>query len=317
VADPRPSAADPDGAAPDGRGDPGTAALLAKLAGIPHAVRAFDLSAREAAARYRVNPGALSLLEAHGLADHRDGQAYFDINDLINVEFRLGGGPLTASLQRCWPAILKRLPEPDPVTFDIGLNAMCPSPGHPGDCHFTVRLPDGRGYEVRSPPGHREPLVWLRAERPTCWPELPPAAREIIDELREITFVQLPGAAVWDDVAFVRRTGLADCAVFSRLLVANGSRRGVPMRQSFGLMVAPPLALPHCWAEVGVDGVWVPVDPLLIKALVSWHALDAASWHPHRSPGATFYRLAAGYSPILGTHQGDRVELSYLAKRVR
>jgi hypothetical protein len=287
--------------------------LLARLTAIPQPAREYKLSAEQAGKRYRVGAELLDALASYGLAQTRDGVRYFDNTDLINVEFHLGGGPLTASLRRFWPAMLKRLPDPGPVRYQVEYDADCPDPGHPGNCAYRLMLPDGqRLVEVsRSDP---QPLVRLDIERPTRWPELPAQAREVIDTVRDVGFVRVPRKLgyEWDDIGFVYATGLGDCAAVSQILVERGNARGIPMRHAYGLMLAPPFSLPHFWAEVLVDDVWVPVDPLLVNALVHWKALDGAQWPAHRSPGATVCRVADGYA-FLGLHHDVNIELTFRA----
>jgi hypothetical protein len=297
--------------------EPGLSAesLVARLVAIPRTARQFTLSADQAGRRFRVAGQLLDLLESAGLAESRDGMRYFDDSDLINVEFHCGGGPLTVSLRRFWPAILKRLPEPGPVTYRIEYDVTCPDPGHPGDCEYAVMVPGGQRRIRVGRPAPEGPLTAFDVVRPTRWPALPDAARAVVDSVRDVAFVRLPRRrrAIWDEFAFVRDTGLGDCAVVAEMLVERGHACGVPMRLSYGLMLAPPFSLPHVWAEVRVDEVWVPVDPLLINALVSWKQLDGGQWPAYRSPGGALCRLGGLQQDFLGMHNNAEVEITFRA----
>ena len=304
---PRSPASGRKGPLAEAREDAATEAVLAQLGEIPRWVRVFDTSSQEATGRLRIKPDLLARLESLSLAEQRDGQTYIDSQDLINTQYRLGGGLLTMGLLALWPKVLTRLPAAGPVALDVGFDARCPHPGHPGTCDFTMVLPDGRSYQIETPAGPGQPLVWVRFDLPTRWPELPSAVREIIDEMQDIRFVLLRHHVAWDEAAFVRRTGLADCQAFVRLLIERASGCGVPMRPFYGLLAAPPMARSHTWAEVEVGEIWVPIDPLLINTLVAHNFLDRESWPPHRSPGATFCPLGDTYRPLLVTHRGDRV----------
>jgi transglutaminase superfamily protein len=306
----------PAAGAADGR-DPRAEAVLASLAEIPHRARVFSLGTEEARTRLRVRPRLLALLEAGGFTQWREGQSYFDVHDVINVELESGGGPLTWSILRLWPKLLNSLEAAGPVAYEVGFDAECPSPGHPGGCDFAVRLPDGRALPASPPAGAGEPLARLVVERPGAWPELPGAARDIIGEMSGIRFIRLPLHVPWDMDAFVTRTGLADCGVFARLMAERANSRGVAMRPAFGLMLTPPVAIEHNWVEVAVDGTWVPIDPLMISALVARDVLDRKAWPAHRSPGTTLLRLAAEYTPVACTHRGSPVAVTYRSKLIR
>ncbi len=288
--------------------------LLLGLREIPSAARTFVLTADEASRRYRVHPRHLDLLSGYGLCEERDGIAYFDHNDMINIEFYAGGGPITASLRRFWPAMLDRAPDPGPVTYHVEYDAACPDPDHPAECEFSLLLPDGR-HTVHCPPSrHGTPLATVDIEIPTRWPALPDAARGLIDTVADVRFVRLPRKRGydWDDIEFMRRTGLGDCGTVANVLVRRAPDHGVTMRTAYGLMLAPPFSLMHCWAEALVDGVWVPVDPLLLNALIGWNVLDAGRWPPYRSPGATLFRLDTDYQ-VLGRHHGANVPVIFRA----
>jgi hypothetical protein len=134
---------------------------------------------------------------------------------------------------------------------------------------------------------------------------LPDAAREVARTATDLEFMYLP-EAIRGDVSFVRRSRLADCCGQANLLMIEALARHYPARRSFGYITAPPFATEHHWAELMVGGVWVPVDPVLIRKMVYWGALDAELWHPYRSIGSIVTRVSdQAVAPI--THNGERV----------
>ncbi|MEV6927324.1 transglutaminase domain-containing protein [Dactylosporangium sp. NPDC051485] len=308
----------------DERAKPGAAdehiveELLTRLTSVPNDARSFDVTVEEASRLYPVGVRFLDRVRARGLCEEQEGTELFERTDLINVELFLGRGAATMSLRRFWPATLKRVQAPAPAGYLVEFRAACPDPGHPGDCEYSLVLPGGRQQVRVERSASERPIAHVRVECPTEWPDLPESAREIIDELCGVTFVRLPWKLghVLDDIAFVRRTGLGDCEAATKLLVKCGAERGVPIRQSFGLMLAPPFALKHYWPEVLVDDVWVPIEPLLMKAMVEWRALDPAQWAPYRSPGAALWRRAVEWWDVSVRHNGKVVEASYRAEVV-
>lgn len=117
------------------------------------------------------------------------------------------------------------------------------------------------------------------------------------------------------DLAFVRRTRLANCRSTAGLLVAEAPRLGVEARLAHGLLLAPPYSTPHNWAELRVDGEWVALDPLLLGLLARFAGLDAAAWPPPRSPGAILLRLTEPGTPLVtATDDGAPLEATFLTK---
>src|SRR5262249_43950152 len=70
--------------------------------------------------------------------------------------------------------------------------------------------------------------------------------------------------------------------------------------------------------EVEVDGVWTPVDPLIIDLMRRWGGLDPAAWPHHRSPGAMLAPLV--WDPLtphpLVSRVGHGVPTPFLARIV-
>ena len=80
---------------------------------------------------------------------------------------------------------------------------------------------------------------------------------------------------------------------------------------AYGLVVAPPLGTPHEWAEIRVDDIWVPADPLLISILGRFAALDPSRWPCTHSPNAVLLRLATLKTSIVA-NAGGPVDTSFM-----
>lgn len=107
--------------------------------------------------------------------------------------------------------------------------------------------------------------------------------RELLRDGADIGFFLLPEAVCWDP-EFMWRTRMSDCGGAAAWLVHEGGRHGLEGRFSFGLLVAAPYFTPHCWAEFLVDGIRVPVDPLLVQAPNQWGGLNPSASRPTAPP---------------------------------
>ncbi len=281
--------------------DPGerAAAIVEKLRRIPDDAREFRLSAADAATILRVRPTLLDTLVGFGLPTRRrNGTRYFDRHDVTNCALHLGSGAIARAARRFWPAALRRTGGAG--RYEVQYQLRCPQPGHAQACNWVLVGPGGRVVERSVCPD--EPPLRITTACADVWPELPPEAHAVLDETRDLEFMMLP-TAVRYDVDFIRATGLSDCAGVSRLLVREAVRRGLTARSSYGLIVAPPFAVEHFWAEIAVDDVWVPVDPVLLRAMIGWGGLPSPEWHPYRSIGAILARVADA-AVVLASHEG-------------
>ncbi|GII84209.1 hypothetical protein Ssi03_21990 [Sphaerisporangium siamense] len=275
---------------------------------VPDEVRRFSLPAEAARTLHRVDTALLDRLVALGLPHVECGAVrLFDDHDMSNIALHLGLMSVRRRAMRAWSSALRLGGEGSParrVHFVPG----CPAPGHPGPCRYQVLAPGGTRRECVAGPDPTAPVMSLDLRVRADWPEPPPAALELMAEVRPVRFFLLPEAIRWD-LGFLRRTGLADCGGVAKYLVAEGRRRGIPVRFSFGLLVSKPYSTPHCWAEFEVDGTWVPVDPLMVAAMCAWAGLPAAEWPASRSPGALFCRLTDRFTRV-AVHDGLWAALS-------
>ncbi|WP_420823509.1 transglutaminase domain-containing protein [Streptomyces natalensis] len=188
--------------------------------------------------------------------------------------------------------------------------AECPEPGHYGVCAFRIHeryiVPQSTVGSDGQLPIHSE-IFHLRR----TWPTLTAPFVELIDEYRDVTFLRLPESLRWDG-EFIRRHRVADCAGIANLLVDEGRRRGLAVRFSYGKTLTPPFTAGHYWAEFFVEGVWIPVDPVLIPALTNWGILPAESWDNKSSLGGVLARLTGAPSRP-ASHGTSEVSSSFRA----
>jgi len=289
--------------------------IITRLAKVPDTARVFSVSAEEARLRYRMGVEILDSMVELGLpARDVDGTRCFDPFDLLNSSAHLGCSPASRIPRRLWPTALNQPPDVGAVSYEVTYRPSCPEPGHSGDCILSFALPGGRRARRIVRGGAPLPAVTARVRLGASWPELPPEVREALGAVTDLSLMWLP-EAVATDLEFARATKLADCAGVCRILFEEGRRLNLPTRTSFGLAVAPPFAVPHHWAEFRVGGVWVPVDPVLIGAMVGWGALDRAQWPRHRSVGAILVRVSSRRVPF-AVHGGRPAPVSLVTRHI-
>ncbi|KIF78152.1 hypothetical protein QR77_38860 [Streptomyces sp. 150FB] len=299
----------PVGSATRDAGAPGPAQLgdlVRRLRQVPDRQRRFADTETAARRLHRIRPELLAALTAAGLPYTGEGtERLFDGYDLGNSALHLGLVSVQSRSMRSWAKALQSSGAPG-RSYRVEVVSCCPVPGHTGPCPYGVLLPDGRRL-IEGPPADAR-LAELTVSPVVRWPELPEAVRELLREVEGIGFYLLPEAVRWDP-EFMWRTRMADCGGAAAWLVAEGTRRGLAARFSFGLLVAKPYSTPHCWAEFLVDGVWVPVDPLLVRALNQWGGLDAQVFPPDSGPGALFHRLTGRFTKVV-SHGGIWAQVS-------
>ncbi|QMU67203.1 transglutaminase domain-containing protein [Streptacidiphilus sp. P02-A3a] len=284
------------------------ARVLPKLLLIPDRARRFSISTREANRRFGM---PLALLEAlvtdGGPSRRRRDEVYFDRHDLFNVSLHLGVGSMARVAQRTWAAAFRNALLAT-SGHDLEYQATCPIPGHGQACSWTLALPGHASDDVRLHTD--EGSLKYGVKVPACG-ELPPAPELIADLLEEVGSLELMRIppSLQGDAAFITMTGMTDCLGAAALLADRARERGLRSRQSFGLMLAPPFANVHHWAEIEVDGVWVPFDPVMVNAMLRWRLVDPEYWHVGRSVGPLVARVADAYVPLV-RHEGAEVPAS-------
>lgn len=289
--------------------------LLEKTARIPDAARIFDVPLSQARLRFRIPADVLEFLAGHGLPRTGSGEsARYDDRDLTNVALHLGYSPVARAARRYWAAGLNGDPADGRMSYRIEYLPACPDPDHRGACNYRLALP-GLGVVEREV--DREARVLHRATvTPECdWPQFTEAERALLDEAASLDLMFVPRSLRYN-LDFIRKARICDCIGATALLIEAAERYGVQARWAFGTIVVPPFASAHNWVEIFTGGRWVPADPVLIKAMVAWGALDPAEWPPYRSPGAIFVRLA-DQEVHIAEHDGVPVPVSMSLRPVR
>lgn len=279
---------------------------------VPMHLRRFTVAQRVARSQHRIGPELADLLVAEGLPHVGRGQnRLFDDYDLGNLALHLGLVSVRRMTMRSWANSLSRNSGEagsGEIAVRIGVVPRCPVQPHDGRCTFQLLRENGRRESVHAVVDGRSPIAHYDVGLTSGWPELPPAACELADEVADLDFFLLPEAIRWDR-DFMMRTRLADCGTVADWMVHEGRRRGQSVRFAFGLLVVKPYSTPHCWAEFLVDGAWVPYDPLLLKAMRTWAGLDPVRWHRHRSIGPILHRLCDHFTKVV-SHDGAWAPLS-------
>ncbi|KHD72071.1 hypothetical protein MB27_42260 [Actinoplanes utahensis] len=288
--------------------------LVEKLRRIPDAARQFIVTPDETWQLFRLAPALLAELRHHGLPTRGTGESLrYDLTDLRNVAMRMGGSARAA--RRFWAAGMNRRSDEGSASYEIQYKVGCPSPGHSGDCRYAFLLPDQQILQREVSAGDPAPAPATRVVLRPDWPALPDDARELMDSLSDIEFMRLP-ASLREDTDFIRQVRLGDCLGTTRYLVAEGRRRGLPIRSRYGVMVVLPYSNRHNWAEISVDGRWVPIDPVMLRWMIEWGVVESPAWDAYRSPGAILVGITETKVP-LATHNGDEIVLGLATRRIR
>lgn len=288
--------------------------LMRTLERIPDEAREFRIPLPEVPRNFGFSSELIQKMVALGFpVAYLDDVAHFERTDLINLSLRVRTGTHYQAISRFWPRALRMLEGKDEVRYSLNYVATCPTPDHPL-CTFSLVTPYEILQETVLPGGHSGKVFGAEIRLPGKWPELAQAALDIIDCIDVFELTWLP-YALGADTEFMRATGLANCVGAAKILVAEGNKRNLEVRTSYGLLTSPPYAGMHYWAEIKVDDLWVPIDPIMIKAMLGWHLLDPSRWNTYRSLGGILCRLASTYMPVV-MHDGDRVQASYPVKHL-
>jgi hypothetical protein len=276
--------------------------LVSKLLRIPDRVRAFTVPTSIAESSFRIPLDLQEILRKNGLPCRRVNQGWlYDQVDLNNVALHLVAGSQQRKMLHWWARELNRR-YGDTHSYRVDVVAQCPSPRPCGKCEFSVLRPDAPRLRVvtsaESPTKlHSEVFTLARS-----WPQLPSKVLELIDDFSWLEYTHIPAPLNWHE-DFILSQGISDCSGFGRLLANEGRARGLTTRFCYGRSLTPPFSYGHYWAEFLVDDVWVPVDSLLIDALIRWEVLDGTKWDRSSSLGGILGRFARGHRPMLLHHR--------------
>ena len=282
--------------------------MLALLRRIPRCGADYLISADEAAGRYGCDEAALSALRAAGLTD--DEGRCFARMDVHYLGLRLGLARQHLWAVGAWRRSLERFVSELRTPVRIAYLPRVRDEQH--EVRGRVVLADGRLREValRDNQVAAEVAVTMHAE----WPEVPHDVVAVLEDVGSLEFCLLP-PPLRGDGALARELGLTDCFT-AACLIAEGCRTaGHAVRIAHGLMVATPFSNQHTWAEVKVDGVWTPVDPLMISVMHRFAGLDPSAWPLRRSLGPLLARLLVVSQPIpLLTAGGEPIPTTFLTR---
>ncbi|MBG6085950.1 transglutaminase domain-containing protein [Actinomadura viridis] len=313
--------------------------LVGRLRLIPDTARRFAVGASAARSFYRLEPELLERLLDAGLPHvGRGPDRLFDDYDLSNSALHLGRMSVQRRAIRSWANSLRTNAAAASTRYRLTVLAPCPAPGHPGPCRYlfpetpetsetsgdgSADTPadgsvDGRAAGtvqracVRERPD--DPLLVLDVVQRGDWPEAGTRVRELVAEHGAADFFMLPEAVRWDP-GFFAATGMSDCGGCAARLVRAAAAHGLDARFSFGVLVAKPYSIAHCWAEFRTGGGWTPVDPMLMRILTDWGGLDPAQADPCRSPGPVLHRLADHVAKLVD-HNGIWAPVSLPTERL-
>lgn len=288
-------------------------AWIARLRTIPDDARDFAVAPAQAQREFGVDGALAAELIARGLPHARDGggEPLLWGTDLQYLGLRLGCARIYQGVLRRWAGALTAFSAQDETAVEI----RCTAYAAPGT---AIELLAPAGERVRAVAGPRgaSPLAFATTMRAPAALDAATAATlaPLLAELAAYDFAWLR-PPLEADLAFVRRTRLANCRSTAGLLVEEAPRLGVEARLAHGLLLAPPYSTPHNWAEVRAGGTWVALDPLLLGLLARFAALDAAAWPPQRSPGAILLALTTPGTPLVAdARSGAPVEATFLTK---
>jgi hypothetical protein len=292
---------------------------IARLREIPDAERDFAVAREQAEREFGFDAEAVRELVARGLP-HAGGGGGADgpllwATDLQYLGLRLGCARVYQGVLNRWAGALTSLSARAETPVAIRCRAYAP----PGTA-VELLAPGGERVRAEAGAGGAGGAVAVSFETTTRG-ELAPLPAEVAEALGALAAELAAYDFCWlrppleADLAFVRRTRLANCRSTAGLLVEHAPKVGVEARLVHGLLLAPPYSTPHNWAEVRTDDGWVALDPLLLGLLARFAGLDAAAWPPQRSPGAILLALAEPGTPLVtDAATGAPLEATFLTK---
>lgn len=283
------------------RGDPRIEPLVRRVRAIPASLRRYDCGASDALSHFGLDADALDALVDAGLPHSDAPERRYEFADLHYLGLALGTAGIYAATVRRWATALVQLSASGSTRLEIAVIPRFDRAAS-SEVDGTVHLPEGDRHVILK---DGRVAAKIRVSAHGRWPTIPPpAAHAVASVARELDFCMLPAAAQ-GDVALARRTGLADCWTAARLLIEECRAIGVEARMGHGLLLSIPFSTVHSWAELRVDGGWVPVDPVMVKLMRSIGGLDADAWPWSRSIGALCLRICDERRPLVESPSGE------------
>ncbi|MEU6021876.1 hypothetical protein [Micromonospora sp. NPDC047134] len=242
---------------------------MADIARVPDDYRSYTCGAWEARTQHGMSAELLERLTRAGLKYREvDGERRYDGLDLGNLSLHLGLSSVQRMAIRSWGRTWARCRRGTGRHL-VRYVPSCPDPGHEGPCRYRFAWPGGQRRQVTLGPLDEPPAVVLDSVPPPPAPAIPDDLAELCHEIARLRFFLLAEPIRWD-ARFMRSTGISDCGGSSTLLLHGAKRLGYQTRRSFGLLLAEPFSTPHHWADIQIDGEWVPLDPMTMNALARW-----------------------------------------------
>ncbi|WKU07209.1 hypothetical protein [Micromonospora sp. HUAS LYJ1] len=282
-------------------------AVVGQVRLVPDGHRDFDTSLEHATRFHRLSRACLERLVEQGLPHSSDATGLlFDRYDLRNVALLLGVRSPQRATYEAMAAALRAGGAGAAVRRTVVVRAYCPDREHCAGCAFVLDPVVTSAPEVvavRRPGASRfEVDVLLAAAAAT--PPPTPEQRRLLDEAAGLRFHLLP-PGLTADLGFLRETGLADCTLAVRHLVARAGELGVPARPATGLCLSRPFANRHHWLELrDVEGRWWPADPFFLRTLAGWGLLADGDWPAHRRPVGAYWRVDLDLDVPMLRHRG-------------
>ena len=265
------------------------------LGRVPDSHRVFTEPRALAVRIHRIADRLLDELVELGLPVRIQGSdQFFDRNDLVNTGLRLGlDSPQRRSLMLLGAALAAGA-EDKRIRRTLDIVGRCPNPGHDGACEFTLarwlaEVPDVTAA-IAVAPHHLRLELELDGGPERRLPR-GETVHALLHSLDDVEFHHLPDALA-GDLGFLRETRLADCRLATHHLVGQGLAAGLEVRPAFGVFLAPPMSVPHCWIELRDGGEWRRADPFFLRALAGWGIVDGALWPADREPVGAYWKVA-------------------------
>lgn len=289
------------------------ARIVDRVRRVPSRYREFRRSRAEAEWQHKIGSGLLDALVDLGLPAEGSGDGLLlDELDLANVSLTLRLPSARMLAMRGWRGALEAAARQS-NRYSLTITPRCPRPEHDGPCEMLLSPAVARAAgpdegRIENAAFHLDRLVVGGTAMLTG------PARSVVDLVAPLAFHLLP-IELRGDLAFLRDTGLADCVLASRYLVEEARARDIPARFSYGVFLATPYSVDHCWAEFQVDERWLAFDPHLLSTLCRLGLLDPAVWPPYRSLSDAAWRVHDDDIPMV-TDRGVRALLTLPTRRV-
>jgi len=287
--------------------------LVEPLLRIPHEYRRFDTTPEAAARDLGIGAPIQQMLIDHGVPHvGGGGDILFDSLDMSTISLSVSARSARRDAMRFWMRSLRRIAS-GPVAYQVEVRGECPMPRHSGPCVYTVAGALSQAPRVVTDE-RRGVLLGEITRTITERPELlPPELAELASRYADIDFYYLP-TFLSLSAKFVERERIGDCVATAHAIFDAATEAGFEARPAFGFIFSVPYSSPHTWTEVRFGGSWLPVDPLLPKALRYWGISREGEWPVNLSPLGLYHRISA--EPIRLAWHGQAPSHAWLPTKV-